>query len=75
MSKADFLRGLDEILELPEGSLRGSERLEDLENWNSLAVVSFIALADQKTKAKIQVRQIGACETVADLLRLAQVES
>jgi acyl carrier protein len=61
-------------LELPAGSLKGEEQLGDLENWNSLAIVSFIALADQQTGAKIQVRQLGSCELVSDLLRLAQVE-
>ena len=73
--KTEFLRALDEILELPAGTLQGEEKLEDLENWNSLSVISFIALADQKTGAKIQVKQIGNCESVADLLRLAEVKA
>ena len=75
MTRTEFLKEFDTILELPEGSLKGSETLENLENWNSLAMVDFIALADNNNGAKLSARQIGQSETVADLLKLAKVDS
>lgn len=64
---------MDGLLEMPNGTLTGSEALDDLENWNSLAMVEYIALADSNG-AKISPRQVRECETVNDLGRLAKVD-
>jgi hypothetical protein len=64
---------MDNVLELPEGTLTGPEKLDDLENWNSLAMVEYIALADSNG-AKLSPRQIRDCETVDELARLAKIE-
>jgi acyl carrier protein len=74
MSKAEFLAKVDEILELAAGTLQGPEKLEDLDNWDSVAMVSFIALADERNGARLNVKQLAACQTVNDLLALAGVE-
>lgn len=64
---------MDNLLELPAGTLKGLESLEDLENWNSLAMVEYIALADSENGAKLSPRQIRDCNTVDDLARLAKI--
>ena len=64
---------MDNVLELPEGTLTGPEKLDDLENWNSLAMVEYIALADSNG-AKLSPRQIRDCENIDELARLAKVE-
>lgn len=74
MTKQEFLAGLDDAVSLPAGTLQGPEQLEDLENWDSMAMVSFIALADSHNGKQLSVKQIGQCKTVAELLQLAQVE-
>lgn len=74
MKKKDFLTAMDNLLELPEGTLQGPENLDDLENWNSLAMVEYIALVDSNTGAKVSPRQIRDCETVDQLAQLAKVE-
>ena len=73
MTRHDFLSAMDNVLELPAGTLTGSENLEDLENWNSLAMVEYIALADSNG-AKLSPRQIRDCETIDQLARLAKIE-
>jgi acyl carrier protein len=73
MTREEFLLQLDEVLELPAGSLRGPEKLEDLEHWDSSAMIGFIALADDHNGKRLSPRQIVDCATVDDLLRLAQV--
>jgi acyl carrier protein len=74
MTRDEFLLQMDEILGLQPGTLRGDEKLEDLENWDSTALVSLIVLADASNSVSIAPDQVVDCSTVADLLRLAQVE-
>lgn len=64
---------MDNLLELSDGTLQGPEHLDDLENWNSLAMVDFIALVDSDARS-VSPRQIRDCETIDDLAKLARVE-
>jgi hypothetical protein len=73
MTREEFLLQMDEILGLPPGTLRGHEKLEDLENWDSTTLISLILLADANNSVPITPDQVVGCSTVADLLRLAQV--
>ncbi len=74
MNRKEFLNALDETLELPAGTLQGPEELADLDMWDSMAMMSYIALADSSGSVKITPRQIVGCTTVDDLLKLAKVE-
>ena len=74
MTRSQFLRELDGIVELPPGSLSGTEMLKDLEMWDSTAVITFLALADRNNGVRIPSSRIAGCKTVADLLGLAQVD-
>ena len=74
MTRSDFLMEMDEILGLAPGTLQGHERLEELRNWDSTSLITFIALADSNNGVSISPGQIVNCSTVADLLRLAQVK-
>lgn len=65
---------MDSLLELPEDTLRGPEKLDDLENWNSLAMLGYIALADSNKGVKLSPRQIRNCNSIDDLGRLAGIE-
>ena len=75
MTHGEFLLQMDEILGLPAGTIRGDEKLEDLDNWDSTALISFVALAEMQSGVDLTPDQIVMCSTVADLLRLAQVET
>ncbi len=73
MKSTEFLLAFDEIVELPPGTLTGGEKLDDLEGWNSMGMLGFIALADGNGK-KVTPRQIAGAQSVADLMTLAGVE-
>jgi acyl carrier protein len=73
MTREEFLLGMDEILGLHAGSLRGDEKLDELETWDSMALIGLILLAETANDASISLDQVVDCSTVADLLRLAQV--
>jgi acyl carrier protein len=74
MTREEFLAELDGLVDLEPGTLQGPEKLEDLDQWTSMAVVGFIALADTYNGTKVRPTQIGKCLTVNDLLALAKVE-
>ena len=74
MAREEFLAELDEVLELPRGTLKGLEKLEALEQWNSVAMIGFIALADTNNGTRISPRQIVNCATIEDLLKLAKAD-
>lgn len=74
MTREEFLLEMDEILDLKPGTLRGHEKLEDLKNWDSTALISLITMAETNNSAQISPDQVVGCSTVADLLRLAQVD-
>ncbi|HEV8076202.1 MAG TPA: hypothetical protein VGP66_10155, partial [Candidatus Acidoferrum sp.] len=74
MTREQFLLGMDEFLGLPAGTLRGDEKLQELKNWDSTALISLIVLAETSNNVQITPDQVVDCTTVADLLRLAQVE-
>lgn len=72
MERQEFLQILDELFELPAGTLKGPERLEDLERWDSLGVMSFIALANEHYGVTLSPRQLANCTSVNDLVALAE---
>lgn len=75
MNAKEFLLALDETLELDAGTLKGDETLESLDNWDSLAVISFIAMVDEKLNLVVSGAKLAEARTVADLLAVAGVAS
>ncbi len=73
MTREKFLLEIDEILGLHPGTLRGDEKLEDLNNWDSTALIGAIVLVEEASDKRIRPDQVGSCSTVADLMRLAGV--
>jgi len=59
----------DTIMAAP-GSLTGAESLDNLENWDSMAVVVFMAQVDENFSISLSGAEIAHCRTVNDLLEL-----
>lgn len=70
MTKTQFYEKLEFILELESKTINGSEALDDLEGWDSLAKLSFIAMGDAELDIIVSARALLACKTVADLTEL-----
>lgn len=62
-----FYRDLELVLECDPGTINGSQQLSTL-NWDSLAILGFIAMADQKYSVTVPVAHVVESSTVADLL-------
>jgi acyl carrier protein len=71
MTMEEFLDQFADLMEMPAGSLKPEDKLEDLEGWNSMAMVGFIAFADEHFGKTLSPRLFATCSTVADLGKLA----
>lgn len=71
MKRADFLAALEDALAVPAGTFAPDKALKAIRQWDSLAIVEFQALMDEKLGVQVQPQAIAACVTVADLLALA----
>ena len=70
MDKQAFFNHLEELLEVEPGKLTGHETLQGLPEWDSLAVVSFLAMADEKYGKSIEPEKLQEMRTIADLVNL-----
>ena len=70
MTQAEFLKLMDDMMELPEGTLQASDELAGIEQWDSLATVGFIALADRHLGVTVDPGDVAKAERVSDLLAL-----
>ncbi len=70
MTRGEFLRALEAEMEVPEGTLKEGLALADVEEWDSLAAVLFIALADERVGVTISGKQIAKAKTFDELLAL-----
>lgn len=70
MSKKDFLAAIDEIVGRHGGPLTGNERLDSLPRWDSIAIMEFIAMLDERCGIGVLTDDLLKCETVGDLILL-----
>ena len=74
MTNEKKLELLEAMLELDPGTLKPATVLEDLEEWDSVAVISFIALVDDEFDKVIKGVSVKEQKTVADLMGLMTKE-
>ena len=71
--KEDFLEGMAEILEVDQ--ISSSTILQSVDvDWDSLAIISTIALIDETYGRPITGKQLEECHTVGDILKLVDSE-
>ncbi len=66
ITKEQLHRDLESILEMDPNSIDGTESLSSLP-WDSMAVVMFIAMADQNYSAVISPSKLADAKNVSDL--------
>ena len=72
---AVFLKGLEELYDLPAGSLQPGTLLGSLAEWTSLGQVEFMAFADEEYEAAVSGEQLRGCRRIADLESLVSKTS
>lgn len=59
---------IEEVLDAEEGSLTVETPLEDVESWDSITMLSLIAMLDEEFDRSISGKELKALKTVADIL-------
>lgn len=72
MSEEEKIALLEEMMELDESTLNPQTKLADLDEWDSIALISFIALIDDEFDKIIKGSQIKEFKTVADALAVME---
>lgn len=74
MTSKEFMQEVETLLELDAGTISGKETLADLQGWDSMAAIGFIAMADAVAGIVIVPADLAKCKTVVDLAALVHVE-
>ena len=69
MSKEEFLEQMLDILNREE-EVSLEDKLEDIEEWDSLGYVAFLAMAAEYTDKTIKASEVRGAQTVGDLYNL-----
>ena len=69
MTNKEKIALLEEMLELEENSIKEETILSDIEEWDSMAILMLINLADVKFKKKLLPAQIREFKTIDDILQ------
>jgi len=70
MTKQDFLMHFEDLVEAQPLSLTGKEHLNQIDNWDSLTLLGFIALVDEQFAITLPPDAIGTCQQLDDLITL-----
>lgn len=75
MTKQDALRLLETWLEMAPHTLTGEETLRNLESWDSLSTLAFIAKVDKELGLALPGNRVARCRTINELLELMGIAS
>lgn len=72
MNRAEFFGKIIESLQTDNESISESTMLIDVDEWDSLAVITTIAAFKNLLKITVEPSLINDCDTFCDLLNLAE---
>lgn len=72
MTNEEKIKIIEEIMDLNEGALTPETTLKDIEEWDSVAFLSFIAMMDDEFGKTIKGSVVREQKTVADLMALME---
>ncbi len=72
----EFLENMEEVLEDTDVNLIKSESIfRDFEEWDSMAALSLIAMADQEYEVKLTGDDIKSANTLEDIYKIITSKS
>ena len=69
MNKKELLIKIKDLL-LRKDPINPNMKLSEIEEWDSLAIISVISLYDKNFSKVITIEKINKCETIRDLINL-----
>ena len=73
MNKYDFFAAVAEILESDQTSFSGNEQLDEIGNWDSLSVITFVAMVDDKLGQIVDPDKLRSAQNLNDLAALVSL--
>jgi len=73
MNKTEFINQIANILEIDSINLSGSEVLEEIGVWDSLSIISFVAMVDTELKIIVDPEKLKNAKTINDLIELVGI--
>lgn len=67
-----FFRAMEKLVNAAPRSLDGTCSLASLKNWDSLAILEFMVMADSDFNSDVPPDEVAACKTMGDLAALVQ---
>lgn len=67
-----LLRQLEDAINVAPGTIHENDCLESLEGWDSIAVISVMAMVEYSYGVTLDPNGMSQCRTVGDLIRLVQ---
>lgn len=71
MEKNVFIEKMSDILDV-EDKITMDTKLDALEEWDSLSIVSYVAMANTSCGKRIEPKIVREAETIRDLYELLQ---
>ena len=69
MSTEEKIAKIEEIMELDAGELQLDSRLVDFDEWDSISILSFVAMISDEFDREVSTEEIKKIITVSDALK------
>ncbi len=66
--RSEIVRDIEKALEIKDGSLKSEMPLSAVPEWDSMAALVFITMADSLFGKQVKADQLSKCQTVGDLV-------
>lgn len=73
MTFEEKLSLLEEMMELEESTLSGKEKLEDIDEWDSMSKLYLVSWVKKNMKKTLSIEEIKQFSTVNDICNYIQV--
>lgn len=72
MTNEEKILILEDLMEVEERTLKPETLLSDIDEWDSVSLLSFIAMVDEEFEKVITGKEVKSCNTVSDLMRFME---
>ncbi|MBR6209613.1 MAG: acyl carrier protein [Clostridiales bacterium] len=72
MSTEEKIAKIEEIMELDAGELSIDSRLVDLDEWDSISILSFVAMVGDEFGREISTEETKSIVTVGDAIKFME---
>ena len=70
MTEQEFLRQLEEDLEISSTKLEPGTSISEIEEWDSLATMTTLALIDENFGLDIEINRMNNLEKIGDIIQI-----